>query len=256
MNLPIFNVETTAISNSKLNKYRQMIDGIEPNYDFLSKYLHFGQLVDALITEPHMVDLGKRRLNCQTRYDSSIYEYNEEDFNIALIMRDAFMADPLARSIHGLSSKFIFNNEQFQFQYDDAIYQIPTDGELDLGSVNYKVGADCKMTTCPTKKEFFKKVHELHYDQQATFYMDNCGLDKFVIIGISRKSKKEGGFDPKTGLPKIFHYTIERGSSEYIKGAERYRYWSKRLIDHRVENNEAKMTKTKVNKPIFDFMVA
>jgi hypothetical protein len=233
-------IETSPIRNSTLNKHRQFVEGKNINYEFLKKYLHFGQLVDALITEPNKIDFDNRILDNVTRYENQRYEYNEYDFNLALRMRDSFYNDPLSSSVVGVAEKYVFSNDEFTLIADDGTeWILPTDGELDLAALNIKIGADVKMTTATSQEAFTQKIVDLHYDQQAAYYMDNTNIDKFVIIGISRKRKEKGGVDYKTGAQKIFHYTMERGDKRYLSGRNRYQYWMKELVKYRLDNNEA-----------------
>lgn len=207
------------IRNSTLSGFRNFIEGTEIDRKFLEKYFRFGTLMDHLITEEEKVDLRQGKLIVRTSYDEENYFFNSNEVTLAQEMLDSFNANPLLSNIkkHGVKHEF---DNKFTFSFEGQTYEIPTQGELDLFVRIAKMGFDHKVTACATYREFYAKCLELYYDQQMAFYMDNMGIDRFVIAGGSKKSKD------KNGLPEYFIITIDRNHELYISGKKRYTYWA------------------------------
>ena len=215
-----------VIRNSVLSTFRMECEGKEFNEYHLAPYLAFGTLVDALITEPERYDCRTHQLRHSTNYEDTVYHYDAESYELASLMRDAYFEHPLCGKLIQVGGKYPFDIPDFKFEWEGQTFQVPTGGELDVYAGMLQMAGDVKVTSEVTKEGFFKKVDELYYDQQGAFYMDNHGIDFFVISGISRKRSE------KNGLPTILNYCIERGSKEYQKGRDRYSMWSYRYLEH------------------------
>lgn len=211
------------IRNSDLNKFRMKYLGKEFNIEFLKKYLHFGSLVDALITEPEQVDFKNNSLMLDTRYDCMRYYFKEDDLELANLMRESFFEHPFCAAIARHGEKYIFTRKDFEFDGE----LIWTEGETDMLFTDGDINLDVKMTAAQTEKEFFKAVKEYYYDQQGSWYIDNVEVSRHVVAGISRKA-----VDDK-GLPVIFLYPIVKGHRSYEDGYDRYSYWLRLLLQER-----------------------
>jgi hypothetical protein len=222
------------IRNSDLSKFRLMVEGREVDEKFLRKYLMMGQLLDALITEPECVDTSLLRLKLSTRYDEHVYIYDPEQMQLAIFLRDSFLAHPIGGKFATYGKKRIFSTGLSIQDSNGKLVSVPTEGEGDLIIKACGMGCDIKITSAETSNDFFKKVDELYYDQQGCFYMDNMGLDRFAICGVSRKATDDNG------KAKVFVYPIKRGDQTFQKGKERYLHWMLRYLDHYKLWNELK----------------
>lgn len=207
------------ITNSKLSKLRLKLEGKEMNMKIMGKYLRFGSLVDALITEPERVDLNKLSLHNKTRYEDEHYLFKPWEIELAQEMKEAFFANSFCRKVMRHAEKAIF---QKKMQIEN--FEIDVEGEADLLWPSQNLNTDIKVTACTSQKEFVKKCKELFYDQQGSFYMDNFQVDRHVVIGISRKVRDANN------LPKLFFFPIERTNDLYKVGKEKYVFWTKKYL--------------------------
>lgn len=179
----------------------------------MGSFLQFGSLVDALITEPHLVDATARTL-----IDSAgdVYTFSAEQWAQAEDMK----RDTLANSFVA----FLLKSMQFQeekyirdkvFNVDGYEIKMHVKCKYDGVSFEKKIGADLKTTACTTAKSFLESILMFNYDRQGAWYMDLGELDRFVIIGIS-KIKNKLGHHP------IFVFAIERGDAMHSAGRAKY----------------------------------
>lgn len=208
------------IRNSLLSKYRMEVEGNPFPERWLKRYLVFGGLVDALITNPSAVDHQRRLLHLRTNYETGTYQFSARDFQLALAMRDAFVSNPFLGIFLKYAVKTTFSNPNFTFTHENISYLAHTEGELDLCSKReLDLGIDIKTTAAKSYKEFLRSVDKLYYDQQGKFYTDNIGISQFLIVGISKKVLG------KNGLPALFFVPITENNPLSVSGVGRYSYW-------------------------------
>jgi hypothetical protein len=73
---------------------------------------------------------------------------------------------------------------------------------------------ELKSTSCTTQSAFEKSCDKFGYNRASSFYLDVCGADKHITVGISKKKSKDGH--------RIFTKIVQRGDSLYYKGLSEY----------------------------------
>lgn len=221
------------ISNSMLGEMKRLTLNEPDIMRFLKKYFNFGSLVDALITEPEKINTEKMVFDNTTRYGSEILPIKPEDLELAYRMQQALEQDEFGQYLTQYAKKLPFENDNFRVFSGDRVYSIDTSGELDLAAPAFKIAGDIKVTACRTQEEFVKKVIELNYPQQGSWYMDNKDIDQFVFCGLSKKS-----LNRKSKLPEVFHFIQDKtapktqGYNNYQIGVDSYSYWTEQYLNY------------------------
>ena len=198
----------SEVSNSDLSALKkQMYGGID--FDPTEAY-KFGSLIDAMITEPELVD--EYKLTCSGE------QYSKEDFEKAREMRRVFMKDEMCRSLIA-SSVFqkVMIREKMQFHYGIP-FTLPVRCKWDIWMPGFNWGADIKSTTATTQKQFEDACHHFDYDRQRWWYMNIAGSNQDMLVGISKVNFK------------VFKLPIRRDSEFFKSGEEKalllaYKYW-------------------------------
>lgn len=186
---------------SMLNKYWQ---SFQISYD-IDRVQNFGTLLDCMITEPGRVDYF--RLTCAG------IQHTQEEFMLAEAMKKSFFGDEFCRLLHANSDlQRITVSDHFEIEYMGFKFWLPFRMKADFNAVRLlKMIADLKTTAATSLKAFRKMVREFQYHRQAAVYMDLEGVDKFLLIGVS-----------KIAPYSIFQVAIERGDELYTEGKELY----------------------------------
>ena len=179
----------------------------------------FGNLVDAIITEP-------ARVNFYT-YTVDDVQYTEDEFRHAQEMYDALKRE-------AINDKFLYNvlsladtqtvmvNKAQQFEYGQFPFTLDTrckwDWWLPKEKVGINIGGDLKTTFASTQKEFDEAIDFFDWDRSRAWYMDIAGSDRDFIYAISKKNNR------------IFKHFICRGDATYERGRAKYeelafQYW-------------------------------
>lgn len=203
---------TKYISNSNLTDLKKAlfiisdISGLQKAYDF-------GSLFDAMTTEPDKLNEKTRTL----KDGEKELTFTEEDYATAKLMKCALDADP------GLSA--IFNRalkqhevyrERFRVEWEGEELVIPARIKFD-GFIRFILGIDLKTTAATSQREFENSILTLDYDRQGAWYMDVGQVDRFLIIGVSKRANRFGKY-------QIFKYAIQRGDHAYCRGKAKYSF--------------------------------
>ena len=204
----------TEVSNSDLTELKNLL---HPRQQFGDKEaaFRFGNLVDAIITEPERVDYYHFKVNDE--------QYTEEEFLHAKDMHnalrhearhDAFLAKVLELSD---TQRFMVNKAQ-QFEYCDFKFTLDTRCKWDWWLPMAKFGGDLKTTFAETQQQFDEAVNFFDWDRSRAWYMDIAHSNQDFIYGISKKNCR------------IFKKFIQRGDNIYNRGREKYEelafnYW-------------------------------
>lgn len=181
-------------------------------YDIEQAY-RFGTLVDALITEPEVVD--------EFKFTVAGEKYSAEEFEQAREMRKSFRRDPFCASIMKIAvGQKIFLNPCFEIEHDGSRFTLPFRCKYDLFMSAAGFGADIKSTACTTQKQFEESVNYFSYDRQRSVYMDLSGANQDMIIGIS-----------KVYPFRVFKVPVKKGGDLYNNGKAKYQelawnYWT------------------------------
>lgn len=190
----------SEVSNSDLSWLKnQLYPRVMPDPTNAFK---FGNLIDAMITEPHRVDYFKKTLDGEV--------LSAEDFEKAEQMKRAFWADEFCRMIASGANGQMKMAQQAQLNYKGFEFDMNRRCKWDLWRADWGWGGDIKSTTAETQKQFEDACRYFDYDRQRAWYMDIAGSTRDVLIGISKKNFK------------VFKISITRDSNFYKDGREKY----------------------------------
>lgn len=193
--------QRSEVSNSDLSELNKYLMNKEQLYDIEQAY-RFGNLIDAMITEPHRCD------HLNFRVDEE--QFNFHEWGTAKKMLQAFRADPFCMNLLSQSTGQNVKDKYMPMEYEGFNFVLPVRCKYDLWMELMKWGSDIKSTAATTQKQFEAAIQYFDYDRQRAFYMDISGADKDMLIGISKINFK------------IFKVPITRESDLYKKGREKY----------------------------------
>jgi hypothetical protein len=188
------------VSNSDLSALKQMLcprEMPDPEYAY-----RFGNLIDAMITEPERVDFFKRTLDD--------IQFTVEEFDRAERMRRAFFADEFCRTLAEHASGQEVMTRCRKFNYSGYDFELDTRCKWDLWRSDWGWGGDIKSTAATTQSQFEAAAKFFDYDRQRAWYMDIAGCTRDVLIGISKVNFK------------VFRIAINRSSDWYMQGFQKY----------------------------------
>ncbi|WP_346236713.1 PD-(D/E)XK nuclease-like domain-containing protein [Niabella insulamsoli] len=168
------------------NSFLKTIMGSEfpPNID---RIFEFGRLVHETILEPEKANKS------------------DKDYQLALKMRDTFYADRLCNSIMSYSN--IKVEHEFYRKVSGLKRRCKADGVIKDCSLILEF----KGLSSTNEKAFRESITHFDYDMGAAFYIDTTGIDRELIVGVSKKNPE-----------KLFRFMIERGDTFYISGRKKY----------------------------------
>ena len=171
----------------------------------LEKAYAFGSLIDAMITEPHLVDYFKLRL----QYND--YQFTQEDFEKAKEMKRAFDRDPFCRQIvQQCNFQHVSVRKGFPITYEGIEFTLDARAKWDLFCPSFDLGGDIKSTTATTQKQAEEAVRYFDYDRSRAWYMDLEGRSNDILIFISKVNFK------------IFKVPVKRDGELYKAGKAKY----------------------------------
>lgn len=202
------------VSNSDLTALKELL---HPRMQFGNREaaFRFGNLVDAIITEPARVNYY--------RFTVDDTQYTEDEFLHAREMYKSLRmeaeSDPfLAYVLKNAETQKFMVNEAQQFEYCSFPFHLSTRCKWDwwLGAAGF--GGDLKSTFASSQKEFDEAIDFFDWDRSRAWYMDIAGSDRDFIYAISKKNCK------------VFKKHINRGDAIYNAGREKYeelafQYW-------------------------------
>lgn len=196
----------SEVSNSDLTELKNIL---HPRMQFGDKEaaFRFGNLVDAIITEPARVDYYRLTVDDE--------QYSEDEFRHAQEMQkslrmearnDAFLAKVLECAE---TQRFMVNKAQ-QFSYCDFPFTLDTRCKWDWWIQVAHFGGDLKTTFATSQQQFDEAVDFFDWDRSRAWYMDIAHSDRDFIYAISKKNCK------------VFKKFIHRGDDIYKRGREKY----------------------------------
>ena len=202
------------VSNSTLGELDMMISGRTFGAN-MQQVFNFGNLVDALLLEQHLVNHTERTLSLNT---GGIASYTDDEWTRAINMRRAGRNHPILSSMISICDKQCVKMiDNFRIDGCGFSFSLPVRCKYDMVNYLHKIGADLKTTACKTQKAFVESLSALNYDRQGAWYMDLGELDRFFYIGICKTPNRKGEHE-------IFVHAIERGDEMYQSGKEKYQY--------------------------------
>jgi hypothetical protein len=201
-----------AVSNSDLKELKKAYYAETPRD--LAAVFAFGNLVDAMLTERVKLDL--RGLGLWENGRLTVFTF--EAWQLAKTLAEAIKNDPVVKLLlPTLLPQYVFV-KTLSFTYEEQAYQILGRCKFDGYSKRVATGADYKTTACTTLKAFRESIEFFDYDQGAAWYMDLAKIDRFWLIGISKKNGQ------------IFKHAVQRGDETYNRGRAKYSLWAYRWL--------------------------
>lgn len=204
----------SEVSNSDLTTLKNML---HPHLQFGDREaaFRFGNLVDAIITEPERVN--------HYRYTVDDEQYSEEEFRHALEMQvalyteakqDLFLNNVLAYA----TRQHVMVNKSQRFEYGQFPFTLNTRCKWDWYFKPNHFGGDLKTTFATSQKEFDEAIDFFDWDRSRAWYMDIAGSSRDFIYAISKKNCK------------VFKHFINRDDAVYNRGRAKYeelafQYW-------------------------------
>lgn len=204
--------QRSEVSNSDLTALKELL---HPRLQFgdREQAFRFGNLVDAIITEPVRVNYYRLTVD-DTPYTEDEFRHAQEMYKSLRMTarRDKFLDYVLN---HAETQRSMVNNAQ-QFDYCGFSYTLPTRCKWDwwLGAF----GGDLKSTFASSQKEFEEAIDFFDWDRSRAWYMDIARSDRDFIYAISKKNCN------------VFKKQITRGDTVYNAGRDKYeelafQYW-------------------------------
>ena len=195
------------VSNSDLSKIADIIYPTDRVLD-LSKAYRFGNLVDAMITEPHRCNHLTMRVDDEPFF--------KDEWETARAMLNAFRKDAMCMQMLKMASgQAVKVVKDFKIEHEGIQFSLDVRCKYDLWMQPLGYGGDIKSTACTSQKQFEDSIEYFDYDRQRAWYMDISGAEKDVLIGISKASPH-----------KIFKIPIDRNHRLYKSGKEKYQHLS------------------------------
>lgn len=204
----------TEVSNSDLTELKNILHPCRQLGDRDAAF-RFGNLVDAIVTEPSRVNY--------IRFTVDGIQYTEDEFRHAREMLKALRMearrDPLlAKALERAATQYVSVNPCQQFQYGEFPFTLATRCKWDWFFHAFHFGGDLKSTFAETQAQFNEAMDFFDWDRSRAWYMDVEGTDRDFIYAISKKNCR------------IFKCIIERDDPIYRRGREKYeelafQYW-------------------------------
>lgn len=201
------------VSNSTLSAL-QVAMGERPDIGGNKQAIYdFGNLVDALITEPALIDFDRRRVQVA---DGQWVQFDEATWTQAMEMRRAALEHPnMLLLVKNMIFQEVIIDGHFEIVTEEAHFHLPVRIKMDGRNKPLRTGMDLKTTIAASQKAFYDSLFFFEYDRQCAWYMDIAKLDRFWFAGVGKKKMKNGKH------PVYFH-AVERGDAFYQSGRAKY----------------------------------
>lgn len=206
--------QRSEVSNSDLTTLKNLLHP-HIQYGDREAAFRFGNLVDAIITEPSRVNYY--------RFTVDDVQYTEAEFRhaqdmLAALRREATKDQFLFNVLGFASTQTVMVNKAQRFEYGQFPFTLDTRCKWDWFLDDYGFGGDLKTTFASTQKEFEEALDFFDWDRSRAYYMDIARSDRDFIYAISKKNCK------------VFKHFIRRGDATYNRGRDKYQelafqYW-------------------------------
>lgn len=206
--------QRSEVSNSDLTALKELL---HPRLQFGNREeaFRFGNLVDAMITEPGRVNYYQLSVDGE-RYSEDEFRHAQEMHRALRIeaRRDPFLHNVLAQA----ETQRCMVNQCQRFEYGGFPFTLPTRCKWDWWLEIARFGGDLKTCAATTQREFEDAVDFFDWDRSRAWYMDIARSDRDFIYAISKKNCN------------VFKLYINRGDAIYNRGREKYeelafQYW-------------------------------
>lgn len=209
------------VSNSQLGALKDAMFGVAQREN-LQDIFDFGNLVDAMVTEPDKLDLESNTMTDQDR----VVLFEQEKIEQAKLMHEAVVSDPLFDLLIQTSKpQYVVLRKAHRIEWDGNVFYLPMRMKADLYKPRDLV-IDLKTTACETQKQFVASLTHLNYDRQGALYIDLAHVDRILYVGVSKTKNK------KTNKHDVFKYMITRDSEMYKSGLAKYSWLGWKYLNY------------------------
>lgn len=205
----------SEVSNSDLTALKNLLHPVPMPPGVKEAAFRFGNLVDAIITEPDRVNYYQLTVDGEQYTDDEFRHAKEMYRSLRMTARhDPFLAKVLAEAE---TQKFMVNKAQ-KFEYGGFPFTLPTRCKWDWWLSLYGFGGDLKTCAASTQKEFEDAIDFFDWDRSRAWYMDIAHSDCDFIYAISKRNCN------------VFTTRIRRDDPVYLRGRDKYlelafQYW-------------------------------
>lgn len=186
-------------SNSTLNALGQELGMFPEIKGDREEAYRIGSLFDAVVTEPHKIDL------IQNRILDTEYSFTKEEYKNALAMQKSLMNHPLFLSF--VMAGPDFQKEVYEEDFEFNGFSLSMRAKLDF-YLNGIVG-DLKSTVATSQKGFNDSVELFGYHRQMWLYCKLTKAKRAVLFGV-QKSRPH----------KVYVFQIQEGDSLWRKAEQ------------------------------------
>lgn len=203
------------VSNSDLTALKNLLHPVPMPPGAREAAFRFGNLVDAIITEPARVNYYQLTVDGEPYTDDEFRHAREMHRSLRLTARhDPFLAKVMEEAE---TQRFMVNKAQ-QFDYGGFPFTLPTRCKWDWWLPLYGFGGDLKTCAATTQKEFEDSIDFFDWDRSRAWYMDIARSTCDFIYAISKRNCR------------VFTIRIRRGDPLYLRGKDKYlelafHYW-------------------------------
>ncbi|WP_304589002.1 PD-(D/E)XK nuclease-like domain-containing protein, partial [Duncaniella muris] len=152
----------TEVSNSDLTALKNLLHPVPMPPGVKEAAFRFGNLVDAIITEPERVNYYQLTVDDEQYTDDEFRHAKEMYRSLRMTARhDPFLAKVLAEAE---TQRYMVNQAQ-QFEYGGFPFTLDTRCKWDWWLDLYKFGGDLKTCSAATQKEFDDAVDFFDWDR-------------------------------------------------------------------------------------------
>lgn len=203
------------VSNSDLTALKNLLHPVPMSPGVKEAAFRFGNLVDAIITEPDRVNYYRLTVDGEQYTDDEFRHAKEMYRSLRMTARhDPFLAKVLAEAE---TQRFMVNKSQ-EFEYGGFPFTLDTRCKWDWWLSRYGFGGDLKTCAASTQKEFEDAIDFFDWDRSRAWYMDIAHSDCDFIYAISKRNCN------------VFTTRIRRDDPVYLRGRDKYlelafQYW-------------------------------
>jgi len=181
-----------GVSNSDLAEVMRQMNG-DLDFVFPQNAARIGNQVDALLTNMEEAD----------------FDMDHAEMLHCMKMAKNAASQPLVKKIIELGESQVIYTNHVTITLNEIEKTILMRAMYDALLLRFKVGADFKTTAETSQQGFERAIVRYDYLRQAWVYMEICGLNTFIFIGI-----------PKKRLNEVYFKVIRRGDDNWLLGKE------------------------------------
>lgn len=189
-------------SNSTLSALGRELGIIpDPGIDLYEAY-RMGTLFDAVVTEPHTLDLIRLQI-IGTDYTFTKFEYENCRKMYASLKKHPLFAMMVKAGVSYQKECYI---EGVPFSHEGFTFSLNMRAKLDFflpGLVS-----DLKSTACTSQQQFETACEHFQYYRQMVLYCRLVGAVRAVIFGVSKENHE------------VFTVAINKGDARWMNGEE------------------------------------